>query len=446
MIEGIEKAIDTVLSDLDSVTLHFLESCVSCGICAPFCPYTIAGPIYEPADKAEEMRYIYRKKMTIAGKVLGPLVGAKYPKDEKDLDRMINMAYRCVNCRYCYQTCAFGIYSGKLVIMLRRILDKVGRTPSTLKYLQSIELSDSVLINDKVREKWDGILKEAKEAIGKDLPLDKQGAEIVYLPWLVEALLTPEVIVSTIKILDMVGENWTMPSEPLGFEPPMGVIVGDRESERKVFRRINSYIAKVGGKKALISHGGTPYMEMRFEMPFVMNEKPSYDVIHVTEYLSDLYEKGKIRIRREENGKVTWHDPCKLARGSGVVEQPRILIKASTSNYEDLPRGTGMYSHCCGGGTGIALITCDGRKLVEEFTGEKIKPAEWEERFCPPLEEDYKKAIKQKVDEISEINANIVVTGCSTCIYNINKGATLYDRDFQAVHIVQYLLDKIEVT
>ncbi len=446
MIEGMEEAINSVFTDLDSVVLHFLESCVSCGICAPFCPYTIAGPIYEPADKAEEMRYIYRKKMTVAGKILGPLVGAKYPKDEKDLDRMVNMAYRCVNCRYCYQTCAFGIYSGKLVIMLRRILDKVGRTPSILKFLQSVELSDSVLINDKVRRKWNSILEETKKAIGKDLPLDKEGSDVVYLPWLIEVMLTPGVIVDTIRILDMVKENWTMPSEPLGFEPPMGVIVGDRESEKKIFRRINSYMAKIGGKKALMSHGGTPYMEMRFEMPFVMRERPPYEVLHITEYLADLYEKGKIKIRKQGgNEKVTWHDPCKLARGSGVIKQPRILVKAAAPNYEDLPRGTGMYSHCCGGGTGIALITCDGKKLVEEFIGEKIRPAKWEEVFCPSLDEDYKKAIKQKIDEISEINADIVVTGCSTCIYNINKGAALYGKNFQATHIVQYLLDKIEV-
>jgi len=441
----LERAIDIVLADLDSVTLHFLESCVSCGICAAFCPYTVAGPIYEPADKAEEMRYIYRRKMTISGYILGPLVGAKLPKDEKDLDRMTNMAYRCVNCRYCYQTCAFGIYSGKLVIMLRRILDKVGRTPSVLKFLQSVELSESVLINDRVRRRWETILEEARSYIGKDLPLDREGADVVYLPWLVEALLTPEAIVSTIRILDMVGESWTMPSEPLAFEPPMGVIVGDRESERKVFGRINSYMSKVGGRKALLSHGGTPYMEMRFEMPFITNERPPYEILHIAEYLADLYVRGKIRMRRQDGVRVTWHDPCKLARGSGVVEQPRILVKASTSDYKDLPRGTGMYSHCCGGGTGIALITCDGWKLVEEFFGEKIEPADWEREFCPRLEEDYNKVIGLKVDEISEINARIVVTGCSTCVYNINRGAALYGKDFEAVHIAKYLLDRMEV-
>lgn len=445
MIEGMEEAIDLVLADLDSVTLHFLEACVSCGLCVPHCPYTVAGHMYEPVNKAEEVRHVYRGKMTIAGKVLGPLVGAKYPRDGKDLDRMVDMAYRCVNCRYCYQTCPFGIYSGKLVITLRRILDKVGRTPSTLKFLQSTEASGKVLMSDRVRDRWESLLDEAREAIGKDLPLDKEGAEIVYLPWLVEVMLTPEVIVSTVRILDKVGADWTMPSEPLGFEPPMGVIVGDRESQRKVFRRINSYMARIGGKKALISHGGTPYMELRFEMPFVINERPEYEVIHITEYLDYLYRSGKVRIRKENGGKVTWHDPCKLARGSGIVEQPRRLVKAAASSYEDLPRGIGMYSHCCGGGTGIFLATPEGRKLVEEFTGERVEQADWEGRFSSTLEEDYRKAIKQKIDEISEINADKVVTGCSTCIYSISKGAEIYGKDFQTVHIAQYLVDKIEV-
>ncbi len=440
----IEGIVDDVLRDLDPVTLHFLESCVSCGLCRPYCPYTVAGVRYEPVNKAEEMRKIYRARMTVAGKVLGGLVGASLP-EEGDYDRLFDMAYRCVNCRYCYQVCPLGIYSGKLVIMLRRVLDKVGRTPTSLKYLQGIELSESVLSTERARERWEEILGEARSAVGGDLPLDREGARVVYLPWLVEAVLTPDVIVSTVKLLDMVGESWTMPSEPLGFEPPMGVIVGDRDSERAIFERIDSYIGRIGGEMALLSHGGTPYMEMRFEMPFVVNRRPGYRVLHVVEYLEELVEGGKVRLSRSPDGTVTWHDPCKLARGSGLIEAPRRLIRAVTEDYRDLPKGMGMYSHCCGGGTGLVFATCDGRKLLEEFMGEKLGHEEWEERLCPPLEEDYEKAIKQKVDEIIEANAGVVVTGCPTCIYNINRGATMYGGDFQAVHIIQYLLDKIEV-
>ncbi len=430
---SVQEAIRSVLREVDPVRLHYLEGCVSCGLCGPHCPFYYADVKYEPVNKAEEMRFIYRKEMTFAGKILGELVGAKLPRDKEDLERIREMAYRCTNCRYCYQTCPLGIYSGELIMMLRQIIDRVGMTPSCLTVLKDVEVSGN--FPNGLISAWNEALKRAQEAIGGELPLDRP-ADLIYLPWLIEAILTPEVIVDTVKLLDKLNLNWSMPSKPLAIEPALGTIMGDKKARKVVFKRIVDYVKSHKGKAALLSHGGTPYMDLRFELPFVLGERAPFKVIHVVELLHEMYSEGKLNLK-QDGVKVTWHDPCKMARGGGLIEEPRHLIKATSKQYRDLPKGIGMYSHCCGGGTGISLMAEEGRRMLRELLGELISSA----KFCEELEKDHLVAVKNKVDEIEESGAELVVTGCSTCIHTINKGAKKFGKEFKAVHIVSYLQD-----
>ena len=444
MIEGLNSALRKSLSELDPVTLHFLESCVSCGLCTPHCPYVNAGVEYEPVNKAEELRKIVRKRITAAGYVLGSIVGAGYPKSEEDLKRMSYMAYRCVNCRNCYSTCPFGIYSGELIRILRGFLTTLRRAPSILRRLAELEGKDLSSVGS-LNELWNGFLKEAGKSLGRSLPMDKEGTEFLYLPSITEILLTPDAVISTIRILDMMGEDWTIPSKPLGFEFSVGTFIGDRDAEKLTLAKVDSYVKGIKAKRVILTHGGTPYEELRFLMPSILGEKQVFSVIHITEYLYDLYLKGKVKIEGHDGFKVTWHDPCKL-RSAGVKKQPRELVKISASNYVELPKSQGVFSGCCGGGSGISLLTDDLRKRIAELLGNDVGAEEWEDSFVMDLMTDYDKVLKVKSEEIKKSGAEIVVTACPTCIYSINRGKELSGGTFRAVHIVHYLFDKLIIS
>jgi heterodisulfide reductase subunit C len=62
----LNTAIKKAMKNVDAVMMHYLENCLNCGGCAPACPFFAAGPEYSPVNKAEEVRKIYRKEMTIA--------------------------------------------------------------------------------------------------------------------------------------------------------------------------------------------------------------------------------------------------------------------------------------------------------------------------------------------------------------------------------------------
>jgi len=64
----------------------------------------------------------------------------------------------------------------------------------------------------------------------------------------------------------------------------------------------------------------------------------------LAEVLADAISSGKLKLKGE--GTVTFHDPCRLSKGAGVVEQPRALLKAAGTLVE-MPR-SGPMSACCG--------------------------------------------------------------------------------------------------
>jgi Fe-S oxidoreductase len=84
------------------------------------------------------------------------------------------------------------------------------------------------------------------------------------------------------------------------------------------------------------------------------NEYPalgaSYPVWHYTELLAQLLEGGAIGVG-PLGYRVTYHDPCYLARYNGVVEAPRRILRALGCELIEMPRN-GADTFCCGAGGG----------------------------------------------------------------------------------------------
>ncbi len=80
-------------------------------------------------------------------------------------------------------------------------------------------------------------------------------------------------------------------------------------------------------------------------------EPPKFKVYDLAEYMLDVIgkenivpPKGRIKL------KVTYHEPCHLGRGQGVVDQPIELLKMIPGvKYIDDP----MKNRCCGAGGGV---------------------------------------------------------------------------------------------
>jgi len=79
-------------------------------------------------------------------------------------------------------------------------------------------------------------------------------------------------------------------------------------------------------------------------------------MIHIAEFTADLIKHNKLPLdpSRNDHLRVTFHDSCNPARGMGLLEEPRYVLKAVCNNYFEMPEGTTReQTFCCAGGSGL---------------------------------------------------------------------------------------------
>jgi Fe-S oxidoreductase len=123
------------------------------------------------------------------------------------------------------------------------------------------------------------------------------------------------------------------------------------------------------------------------------NEYPrfggDFKVVHYTQFVADLIKQGKLKLTKELNSKITYHDPCYLGRYNNVYEEPRqILQSIAKTKLTEMERSRSS-SFCCGGGGGLMWI--------EEQPGTT-------------------KINQMRLDDALKTGADTVVTSCPYCL------------------------------
>jgi Fe-S oxidoreductase len=88
-----------------------------------------------------------------------------------------------------------------------------------------------------------------------------------------------------------------------------------------------------------------------------------YEVLHHTELLADLVERGRLRPKVGATP-ITYHDSCYLARHNDVLIQPRKLVEAVGRPIE-MGR-SGRKTFCCGAGGAHMWMEEEGSPINAE--------------------------------------------------------------------------------
>jgi Fe-S oxidoreductase len=117
-----------------------------------------------------------------------------------------------------------------------------------------------------------------------------------------------------------------------------------------MWRVIHQYMDTMNGPADFLEVPVSPITGTVFE-----NAK-STKMVHIAEFIADLIKHDKLELNpsRNDHLTVTFHDSCNTARGMGLFEEPRYVIKNVCNNYYEMPENTiREQTFCCGSGSGL---------------------------------------------------------------------------------------------
>ncbi|HIQ23320.1 MAG TPA: (Fe-S)-binding protein [Planctomycetes bacterium] len=381
----------------------YLEICAKCGTCATACPvyYGRAERRYNPAERTDIIRRLYRRYCTLSGRLFGPLADAK-DLDPAELEEWRKIFYECTGCRRCALFCPFGIDHSVITRKGRAILDKLGLTPETMKKVVDISLrtgNTDGAGEAAFRAAIEFLEEEMEEEHGVPIkiPIDRVGAEYFYVPPSGDMLVNPEATMGIAKVFHVLGmaDHWTMSSKFFD-GANYGLFTGNDEHMKTDNR---AYVEETKRRKArvmLMGECGHAHriMKMMMEKSRWWGDLP-FEITNCMQWTAEHIQAGRLELDKSKNPQpVTYHDPCNFGRSCGITEEPRIILQASCADFREMYPNR-AENWCCGGG-GLSAMD-DIHQFRMEISGRK------------------------KLEQILATGATNVATACSNCKHQLTQ-------------------------
>jgi Fe-S oxidoreductase len=292
--------------------------------------------------------------------------------------------WRCTTCGRCPQQCPRDVKQIESGVALRRIATEYGVFPTAARPIRAVRgslMGEGNPMNEarKNRANW---------AEGLSVKTFTEGMEILYFPgcYLCYDPRLKKVARATADILNRTGVDFGI----LGAKENCCGESIRKTGDEEVFKRLAKENIKTfidhGVKKILVS---SPHCYHTFK-----NEYPefrvNFEVVHISQYLTELIRKGALELKKEYAKKVTYHDPCYMGRHNGIYDEPREVLKSVPGlDLIEMPESR-VDSLCCGGG--------GGRIWMETLKGERFS--------------DF------RLEQAIAVGAEVLVTSCPYCIAN----------------------------
>jgi Fe-S oxidoreductase/nitrate reductase gamma subunit len=144
----------------------------------------------------------------------------------------------------------------------------------------------------------------------------------------------------------------------------------------------------------------------------------SYDVLHHTQLLEQLIADGRLKLDDADarSERLTYHDPCYLARVNGIHTAPRLVLNATSAHIHEMPRNR-EKTFCCGAGGGRMWMEEDPKK-----------------RVC-----------SVRAEEALETGAKTVAVGCPFCLTMMSDGVAARQSDARVVDVAEVLAERLNL-
>ena len=272
------------------------------------------------------------------------------------------IADNCLMCDRCVAECPVGLE----LTMIRR----------QMRYKDDLDLHDNYRYTDNI---------QSFNSIGR----------VVYFAGCMSHL-TPGITESMVQIFDAVDQKYWFMDKDRTICCGRPLLQQGFTVQASDLRRKNTELIKQSGATMLIT--SCPICYQSFKKEYNLPIK----VMHHTEYIQELIKSGKLKIRKDDL-KVVYHDPCELGRGCGIYQQPRQILKSTTTllrtKYEK------EKSLCCGHNLGNTVISLEQQTKIRLAAMDNLcsKNPDLIVTACPMCKKAFTRASDFPVKDIAEV-------------------------------------------
>lgn len=334
------------ITDLTWKNLLNLDACTKCGRCHEACPANAVGAPLSPRDVILSLREFANN--TLQKKELPEQ--AELDVHGKDIGQVfMETLWSCRTCLACVEICPVAVEHVPIIVQMRRkLVDEGNMEPILQKTLQSVHKNGNSMGESKrKRAKWT-----------KDLPFTIKDArkEPVDVMWFVGdyASFDPRnqvVTKSFARLMRQAGVDFG-----LLYEAEMNAgndirRVGE-EGLYEFLATSNISTLEKCDFQSIVTTDPHSFNTIRNEYPDFGGE---FEINHYTTVIKQLLEQGKLKLKKQLDLTVTFHDPCHLGRYNKGYDAPRDIIKMLGCDLVEMTRNRDN-SFCCGAGGGRIWI------------------------------------------------------------------------------------------
>jgi dimethylglycine catabolism B len=342
------------------------DACVQCGKCEAACPAFAAGQPLNPKKLIQDL------VVGLSSGADANFAGSPYPgmpigehygaPNQAIVPSLIapETLWSCTTCRACVQECPMLIEHVDAIVGMRRNLTLTqdsapNKAPQTLENLRQTATAGG--FDQRARYYW-AIDLDVK-TIQPNMPIDillvaGEGAFDMRYQRTLRAL---------VKLLKAADVDFAVLGELECDTGDTARRLGDEATFQMLAKRNIATFSTLSFKRIVTAD---PHV-----MHSLKNEYGAfggnYEVLHHTTLLSELVASGQLKLgKSDETRKLTYHDPCYLARYNNETESPRALLKSIGLQLNEMER-SGLRGRCCGGGGGAPLTDIPAKQRIPDI-------------------------------------------------------------------------------
>lgn len=245
--EKIEKAYNAVFGKLSSRIKGIIETCMHCGLCAEACQWYLSNdkdPTYAPVAK---MRMTAWELINRQGKVDAEFV--------KQCARIVFT--ECNICHRCSMYCPFGLDITFIIGMVRRFCFLLGVVPQRMMEMNQAFMATLNQVWMSQNDYIDAVLWREEEGApdfkNLRIPIEKEGAEIIWYPLAAEPKSGFYHIDRFAKIMQVAGVDWTMCIREGWDSSNMPMFIRDIATMQRIVKGLYENAARLRVKRMVLT-------------------------------------------------------------------------------------------------------------------------------------------------------------------------------------------------